>query len=161
MYCKKRIILQAGLAGKVGCVTIRTLYRDCCCLNRKELYCKMVKCIAIEVAGLGENCIAIQELYCKRYVGWVVAVLYCNTRECIVDRKGFEAALYRNTIDCIVTKAGHGLYCNTATVSCDTAQAQALGVGALGVRGAQAGERGQRCAGALGAGALGTQASVR
>ena len=126
------------LAGLSNWVTIQSLYRDLVGLEggwfKEELYCKMVKCIAIEVAGLGENCIAIQELYCKRYVGWVAAVLYCNTCECIVARKGFEAALYRNTIDCVVIEARHGLYCNTAIVSCDTAQA--LDAGARGVRGA-------------------------
>ena len=36
----KRVVLQVGLAGEAGCVTIQTLYRDCCYLNRKVLYCK-------------------------------------------------------------------------------------------------------------------------
>ena len=53
LYCKNSIVLQwariilkkkdciaAGLAGEAGCVTIQTLYRDCCCLNREDLYCK-------------------------------------------------------------------------------------------------------------------------
>ena len=72
-------------------------------------------------------------------------MLYFNTRECIVARKGFEAALYRNTIDCIVIEAGHGLYCNTATVSCDTEQALGAGRWALGrALGAHAGHRGAR-----------------
>ena len=29
---------------------------------KEELYCKMVKCIAIEVASLGESYIAMQEI---------------------------------------------------------------------------------------------------
>ena len=46
------IVLQAGLVGEAGCVTIQTLYRDCCCyLN-------------------GKDCIAI---------GWVGWQLYCDT----------------------------------------------------------------------------------
>ena len=54
-----------------------------------ELYCKMVKCIAIEVAGLGENCIAIHYIVLqRRKLGGLNSG--CNTLECIAIEGGWK-----------------------------------------------------------------------
>ena len=76
-----------------SCVTIRPLYRDIVGLEggwfKEELYCKMVKCIAIEVADLGENCIAIHYIVLqRRKLGGLN--LGCNTLECIAIEGGWK-----------------------------------------------------------------------
>ena len=73
----------------------------------------MVKCIAIEVAGLGENCIAEKEAWRVEF-GLQYTGVYCNRRR-LEGLK--EAKLYCNTIGCIVTVKGCWVSHDTKFVS--------------------------------------------